>query len=58
MEPDGSTTAPANDVLHIEAKSKLTPEEIAKALAHHNRHHHGDQPGNAKAKNAPGKKHK
>lgn len=27
------------DVLHIPAQSKLTPEEIAKAVAHHNKHH-------------------
>lgn len=57
MEPTNSSI-PANDVLHIEPKSKLTQEEIAKALAHHNRHHHGDQPVQAKGKNVPGKKHK
>jgi hypothetical protein len=57
MEPTKST-APADDVLHIQAQSKLTPEEVAKALAHHNRHHHGDQPANAQAKAASGKKHK
>lgn len=27
------------DVLHIPAQTKLTPEEIAKAVAHHNKHH-------------------
>ena len=27
------------DVLHIPAQSKLTPEEVAKAVAHHNKHH-------------------
>ncbi len=58
MDSAKSTTAPANDVLHIAAQSKLSPEEIAKALAHHNRHHHGDQPADAQAKTAPGKKHK
>jgi hypothetical protein len=58
MEPTKSITAPASDVLHIEAQSKLTPAEVAKALAHHNRHHHGDQLANAQAKSAPGKKNK
>ncbi len=28
-----------DDVLHSTDHSKLTPEEIAKAIAHHNRHH-------------------
>ena len=27
------------DVLHIPAQTRLTPEEIAKAVAHHNKHH-------------------
>jgi hypothetical protein len=39
-----------DDVLHSENHSKLSPEEIAKAVAHHNRHHpQGHQ------QNAPGK---
>jgi hypothetical protein len=58
MDPAKSITEPASDVLHIEAQSKLSPEEIAKALAHHNRHHHGEQPANAQAKAATGKKKK
>jgi len=28
-----------SDVLHIPAERKMTPEEIAKAVAHHNKHH-------------------
>jgi hypothetical protein len=44
MDSAKPTVAPADDVLHIDAQSKLSPEEIAKALAHHNRHHHGEQP--------------
>jgi len=28
-----------NDVLHIPPERKMTPEEIAKAVAHHNKHH-------------------
>jgi len=53
-EPDKTIE---NDVLHL-GGSKLTPEEIAKALAHHNRHHKGDQPQQAAAKAAGGKKGK
>jgi hypothetical protein len=34
-----SQSAISDDVLHIPAASKLTPEEIAKAIAHHNKHH-------------------
>jgi hypothetical protein len=48
MEP--SKTDIANDVLHLGSGSKLTPEEIAKAVAHHKRHHSGDQPQQAAAK--------
>jgi hypothetical protein len=39
-----------DDVLHFENHSKLTPEEIAKAIAHHNRHHGG---GKAQAASEP-----
>jgi hypothetical protein len=46
-----NVTAPGNqsqssiedDVLHIPRTSNLTPEEIAKAVAHHNRHHSKDK---------------
>lgn len=54
------TTKPDNsiesDVLHLGTQSHLSPEEIAKAIAHHNRHHGGDQPKQAAAKMAAGKK--
>lgn len=30
----------SNDVLHIPSVSHLSPEEIAKAMAHHNKRHH------------------
>jgi hypothetical protein len=55
---DTTKTDPAieNDVLHLGSGSKLSPEEIAKALAHHNRHHSGDQPQQAAAKVNAGKK--
>lgn len=32
-------TSVSEDVLHIDSASKLTPEEIAKAVEHHNRKH-------------------
>jgi len=50
-----STSSVKSDVLHFENQSKLSAEEIAKALAHHNRHHHGDQPAQAAAKMAAAK---
>jgi hypothetical protein len=56
MEPTKTDPAIADDVLHL-GGSKLTPEEIAKAMAHHNKRHHGDQPQQASAK-AGGKKGK
>jgi hypothetical protein len=56
METVKTEPAIANDVLHL-GGSKLSPEEVAKALAHHNRHHSGDQPQQAAAKLA-GKKGK
>ena len=36
--------SPATIVLHLGSPTKLSAEEVAKAVAHHNRHHHGDQP--------------
>lgn len=36
-------SAVSNDVLHIDSGSKLTPEEIAKALEHHSRKHKKDK---------------
>ena len=53
---DQPETNIANDVLHSENPTKLTPEEIAKALAHHNRHHGGENPEAATAASEPGKK--
>ncbi|MGA2672237.1 MAG: hypothetical protein ABSE99_03325 [Terracidiphilus sp.] len=50
MEPAGSNNSIANDVLHLGSGSKLSAEEIAKALAHHKRHHSGDQTQQAAAK--------
>ena len=53
---DQPDTNIANDVLHSENPTKLTPEEIAKAVAHHNRHHGGENPEAAPAKSGQGKK--
>jgi len=39
-----------NDVLHNENHSKLSDEEIAKAIAHHNRNHKSAKVGGAPAK--------
>jgi hypothetical protein len=57
MDTAGSSNSIQNDVLHLGSASKLTAEEIAKAVAHHKRHHSGDQPAQAAAKDA-GKKGK
>jgi hypothetical protein len=43
METSVVQSAASNDVLHIPSTNKLSPEEIAKAIAHHKKHHH-DQP--------------
>lgn len=51
MEPNISNAEIKNDVLHNEDHSKLTQEEIAKALAHHKKKHQEEQ-----QKAAPGKK--
>jgi hypothetical protein len=57
METIKSTSSVANDVLHNESHSKLSAEEIAKAVAHHKRHHPETQTARA-AKPAAGKKNK
>jgi hypothetical protein len=56
MDTAESNTSIKEDVLHLGSPTKLSDEDIAKAVAHHNRHHHGDQPEQAAAKTAPGKK--
>jgi hypothetical protein len=40
MEPKISDAEITKDVLHNEDHSKLTQEEIAKAVAHHKKRHH------------------
>ena len=56
MESAASNTPITDDVLHLGSATKLSDEEIAKAVAHHNRHHGGDKTQDAAAKTATGKK--
>ena len=49
---DTNTSFP-NDVLHSENHSKLTEEEIAKAVARHNREHSARPKGATVDKRAP-----
>lgn len=57
METSKPDSAIENDVLHLGSTTKLTPEQIAKAIAHH-KHHHGNQPSQAAASKPTGKKQK
>ncbi len=57
MDTTQSGNPIANDVLHLGSPSHLSPEEIAKAIAHHKRHHSGDQPQQAAAKVTGSNKH-
>jgi predicted ribonuclease toxin of YeeF-YezG toxin-antitoxin module len=50
-------TSVSSDVLHIPSVTKLTPEEVAKAVAHHNKHHK-DKVGKGAQATKPGKKFK
>jgi hypothetical protein len=43
MDTTSSSTSVSADVLHAASHSTLSAEEIAKAVAHHNRHHHGQE---------------
>jgi hypothetical protein len=45
-----------NDILHSENHSTLSAEQIAKALARHNKNHSADKAANAAQKEAKGKK--
>ncbi len=42
--------APQTEVLHSENHSKLSAEEVAKAVARHNKHHSAAKAENAAAK--------
>ena len=50
MEQNSSGSSIANDVLHNPDHSKLTQEEINKAVAHHNRRHAAEQQARPSAK--------
>ena len=56
MEQNKSDANIANDVLHSEDHSRLTPEEIAKAVAHHNKRHKEEHRQSGSAKSQPSKK--
>jgi hypothetical protein len=56
MDENKSDIDIKSDVLHSDNPSKLTPEEIAKAVAHHNRNHPKDHSENAPAKGDQRKK--
>jgi hypothetical protein len=56
MDTTGPDTSVTDDVLHLGSPTKLSDEAIAKALAHHNRHHGGDKTQDAAAQAATGKK--
>lgn len=45
-----TTTSPLTEVLRSENHSKLSSEEIAKALAHHNKRHSAAKTENASLK--------
>ena len=56
MDTTNPDTSVTDDVLHLGSPTKLSDEAIAKALAHHNRHHGGDKTQDAAAQPATGKK--
>lgn len=53
MDPNPTAKSIEDDVLHFENNSRLTPEEIAKAVAHHNKNH--PEGGKQEAPGKPGK---
>ena len=52
----GNNTGPLTDVLHSENHSKLSTEQIAKAVARHNKNHSATKDENTAAKANKGKK--
>ena len=58
MATSEPNTPTQDDVLHLGSGTRLSAEEIAKAVAHHNRHHKGDKPLDTGSKAAPNKKKK
>ena len=51
-----TNTSPLNDVLHSENHSKLSAEQIAKAVARHNKNHSASNAEKAAAKATKGMK--
>ena len=51
-----TNTSPLNDVLHSENHSKLSAEQIAKAVARHNKNHSAAKTENVAAKANKAKK--
>jgi hypothetical protein len=51
-----TNTSPVTEVLHSENHSKLSAEEIAKAVAHHNKHHSTTKAENVAPKGKKAKK--
>lgn len=56
MDKNQSSPSIADDVLHNPEHSRLTPEEIAKAIAHHKKNHPDGNPQNSSPKQGAGKK--
>lgn len=56
MEQNQSSSSIANDVLHNPEHSRMTSEEIAKAVAHHKKHHPEGVAQNLPPKQGAGKK--
>jgi hypothetical protein len=56
MNTPETNAATQDEILHSGPDTKLSDEEIAKAVAHHNRHHAGNKPQDAGAEAATGKK--
>ena len=50
-----TNTSPQGEVLHSENQQKLSAEEIAKAVARHNKNHSGAKAESVKAGNATAK---
>jgi hypothetical protein len=58
MEPATTNNPITDDVLHLGSQTKLSAEAIAKAVAHHKKHHSGNQPEKAAMHAAGNKKGK
>jgi len=56
MEPNNANPSNPNEILHTDDQIKLTPEQVAKAVAHHNKRHSEDPGQNVQSKGQPGKK--